>query len=94
MSQNTRYIDPILVQCWPTVRDAGPTLNRPRVNVFVILYLRTKLATSNYCLYLRPSKVHDMCRKCFENDKKHFGIEQVMVIHLQITHSNIHLKYL
>ena len=35
--QQTRYTDPRLVQCWPAVYDAGPTLNQPRVNVYGLL---------------------------------------------------------
>ena len=37
ISQQTRGIDPMLFQCWPTVDDAGPTLNQHRVNVTYLL---------------------------------------------------------
>ena len=28
----TRIVDPMLIQCWPSVFDAGPTLNQHRVS--------------------------------------------------------------
>ena len=37
MAQQTRYIDFMLVQCWATVFDAVPTLNRNRINVSCLL---------------------------------------------------------
>ena len=36
-SHQTRYVDPMLVWCWPTVYDAGPTLNYHRVNISCLL---------------------------------------------------------
>ena len=35
--QQTRYIEPLLVQCWSTVYDAGPTLNQQWLNVSCLL---------------------------------------------------------
>ena len=32
-SQQTRYIEPLLVQCWPAVYDVGPTMNEQWLNV-------------------------------------------------------------
>ena len=31
--QKTRYVDPMLVQCWPSVFNAGPTLYQRWINV-------------------------------------------------------------
>ena len=36
-ARQTREIDPVLVQCWASVCDAGPTLNQLRVNVPCLL---------------------------------------------------------
>ena len=36
-SQQTRYIDSMLVQCWATVFDAVPTLNQHSINVSRLL---------------------------------------------------------
>ena len=36
-SQQTRDIEPLLVQCWSTVYDAGPTLNQQWLNVSCLL---------------------------------------------------------
>ena len=33
ITQQSQYIHPMLVRCWPSVVDGGPTLNQPRVNV-------------------------------------------------------------
>ena len=35
--QQTRYVGPVLVWCWPTVYDAGPTSNQHRSNVSCLL---------------------------------------------------------
>ena len=35
--QQTRDIEPLLVQCWPAVYDVGPTLNQQRFNVACLL---------------------------------------------------------
>ena len=37
LSQQTRYINPMLAQCWPTVYDAGPTLDQHWVDVSCLL---------------------------------------------------------
>ena len=37
LSQQTRDFDPMLFQCWPTVYDAGPTLNKHWANVSCLL---------------------------------------------------------
>ena len=39
VSQSARYIDPMLVQCWAIVCDAGPTLYHHWVNVSYLLVL-------------------------------------------------------
>ena len=36
-SQCTRYTDPMLVQCWASVEDDGPTLNQHWVSVLCLL---------------------------------------------------------
>ena len=36
-SQKTRYIDSMLVQCWDSVEDGGPTFNQHRINVSCLL---------------------------------------------------------
>ena len=36
-TQQTRDIQPMLVQCWASVADAGPTLNRRRLTVSYLL---------------------------------------------------------
>ena len=36
-SQQTRDVDPMLIQCWSSVYDAGPPLNQHRVNVSCLL---------------------------------------------------------
>ena len=36
-TQQTRDIEPLLVQCWSTVYDAGPTLNQQWLNVSCLL---------------------------------------------------------
>ena len=39
-SQSARYTDPMLVQCWPTVFDAGPKLNQHSLSVSCLLGYR------------------------------------------------------
>ena len=39
--QRTRDVYPMMVQCWPTVYDAGPTLNQHWFNVTCLLGMRT-----------------------------------------------------
>ena len=36
-AQQTRNVDPVLVQCWASVADDGPTLNQQRTNVPCLL---------------------------------------------------------
>ena len=38
LPQQTRYINPMLVQCWSTVYDAGPTLYQHWVDVSCLLW--------------------------------------------------------
>ena len=42
-TQPTRYVEPILVQCWPAVYDVGPTLNQYWFNVSCLLISLTLL---------------------------------------------------
>ena len=37
VDQQTQEIDPMLVRCWSTVYDAGPTLNKHWVNLLCLL---------------------------------------------------------
>ena len=42
-SQQTRGVDPMAVQCWTSVEDAGPTLTSHWVNVLCLLVLHAML---------------------------------------------------
>ena len=53
-TQQTAYIEPLLVQCWATVYDAGPTLNHvflTNFNEFMISGLFTKFRTREICIF-------------------------------------------
>ena len=40
----TQDIHPVLVQCWASVHDAGPTLNKRRVNILCLLHKQLRLS--------------------------------------------------
>ena len=49
ISQQTRDVDPMLVYCWPTICNAGPTVYRHWVNVSCLLgYCCSKCVTLGY----------------------------------------------
>ena len=57
-SQKTQDVDPMLVECWPTIYDAGPTLNQYSHNVLYLSgYLYRPLGYER--VYLPLCKVTD-----------------------------------
>ena len=60
ISQQTRDIVPLLVQCWSTVYDAGPTLNQQLDNVSCLLGYEMYYA---WCM-LRYSSCWTLCHHC------------------------------
>ena len=49
MSQQKRYIDSMLFQCWTSVADGGPTLKRHWVNISCLLGCRVHLLPTLKC---------------------------------------------
>ena len=62
-TQQTRYIDPVLGQCWATVCDGGPTLTQHWVDVSCLLWTRDPCRddapklTGSRCQFLPPPNV-------------------------------------
>ena len=58
ITQQTRDIDPMLVQCWASVVDDGPTLNQHWVNVSTTCLLASEVADTG--LVLKWANVRDI----------------------------------
>ena len=63
VNQQTRNIDPMLFQCWPTVCDAVPTLKQPWVNVSCLLG-RMACRPANGAGFCRGTPVSSIIVKC------------------------------
>ena len=75
-SQQTRDVDPMLIQCWANVEDGGPTLNQYWVNVSCLLGLRD---TSDIARFSKPVYTDPILRpRKITREKPHFWISYVL----------------
>ena len=64
-SQQARDVDPMLVQCWPTVCNAGPASNQHWFNASCLLGLRSIARLSAYCWRQVQADTDPMSVKCW-----------------------------